>query len=296
MKKQIGCVVLEVVGCNPNGDPHTDHPRVIKDDIGMITDVCLKRRIVRDVLDDHSSEEFKEYCGDRDPDTLWIFESEYRGFLGMKPSASLASALKLFKDDPVKGCQRYIDIRMFGSTMLDEVGDKHEKLRFIRTGAIQIGMAFSLRPIVTETASGVCANPKNGEFMDKGNSMPCNDSIRFVNHGLYCFAYHITPGMARHTGLNDRDVDLFKDLLKHSFEYGRSANRVGISVVRAIHGTHTNTVGSFNELMFRQLATPTIVGDRMMPSTSLADYGFEGMDKISQCGDGEFEELVAAPK
>jgi Cas7 group CRISPR-associated protein Csh2 len=274
--------MFEVANANPNGDPHTDMPRRVIDGCGWISDSCIKRRAVRDFLAEHDTPEFAELVKEHKlkPDNYWIFESEKRGFDGDGPGAAKDKAVALFAKDPAAACARYFDVRLFGTCLLDNKGKKGEKVDFVRSGAVQISPAFSLKPIEVEVHSGVKAYPLDVKFLDAGNSCPLNDSDKFVRHGLYVCHYVITPGIAQKMGLSDIDVKVFVDMLSRTFEYGRSANRVGVSVAALIHAEHNNAIGSFNENGFRAAATPKVKGDPTIPSASLADYEFPTRGQI----------------
>lgn len=38
-------IIIDAKNCNPNGDPMTGQPRISTDGFGIMTDVCIKRKI-----------------------------------------------------------------------------------------------------------------------------------------------------------------------------------------------------------------------------------------------------------
>lgn len=277
MKRATGLLVYEVKGANPNGSPDWDNqPRTLNDGRGVITPVSVKRKI-RDLLADHNSDVFKAICQELDlnPDEFHIFESMHRGFDLDDAVKAARDAIKLSKDDSSAFLKRYWDVRVFGTTLLEENKDKDkENAKYIKTGCVSFSPAFSIAPVQIVEMSITKKAPLREELLvnKQGDMAPM--ALKFVQHGLYCQRFGVNPHVAHYTNTTDKDIEVLKALLKHTFNFSESASRPAgsMNLLHAWWAEHEKPLGSFKESDFFAQLTPTKESDPENPSTKLTDY------------------------
>src|SRR5215469_6502672 len=104
-KKIDFALVFAVKNANPNGDPLSGNmPRITIDDVGELSDVCLKRKI-RDRLQEFGGKIFVQSDDNRNDDYKTL---KARG------EGELKDAMKDAKKLAEKACKTWIDVRAFG--------------------------------------------------------------------------------------------------------------------------------------------------------------------------------------
>ncbi|MHA2279391.1 MAG: type I CRISPR-associated protein Cas7 [Promethearchaeota archaeon] len=285
MNKIMGCIAVWVEMANPNGNIEDGGPRVLTDGHGWISAMCSKRQF-RELLADHSSPVFQEILAQTDipEERLHIFESVEKGFPDLRGKEAVDAALGLSDDDKLA---RYIDMRLFGTTCLEERADKTKKgesTRFLRTGCIQFDELVSLVPIdVVMAGISKKAPLRDTTKSHDGDKNPelwqsdlAPEAIKVVRSGLYFGCFYISPAEAFKTQTTEKDVELFLDLVPHMFNR-KATQRANVQVVFAMTATHNGVLGSFPEHLFRaacrpQLrdpeSIPLILGDYVLPTLS----------------------------
>lgn len=222
---------IDIQDGNPNGDPDAGNmPRIDPETgHGIITDVCLKRK-VRNYVDLVYSDSDK---------TAATSNSNERGYrIYIQESAELNernreayTALKIHQEDrklPKKEeearavtrwmCDNFYDIRTFGAVMSTEVNCGQVQ------GPVQFTFARSQEAIVP---SEICITrmavaKKNDKAVDQGRTM----GRKFiVPYGLYRMEGFISAPLAEKTGFSEDDLDLLWDALANMFEHDHSAAR-----------------------------------------------------------------------
>jgi len=230
--------LFDVTDGNPNGDPDAGNlPRVdAETGQGLVTDVCLKRKVRNYVGLVH---------GEKPPYEIYVKE---RAVLNSQHERAY-EALKL-KPEPKKlpkeqakaaeltlwMCQNFYDIRAFGAVMTTEINCGQVR------GPIQLTTARSIDPIVsTEHAITRCAvtNKKDAESKDREMGRKFT-----VPYGLYRAFGYVSPSLAERTSFDHGDLDLFKQALNMMFENDRSAARGLMRPVRCIAFRHENKLGN----------------------------------------------------
>ena len=276
-------IIIEVSMANPNGNPDWDNaPRTLNsDDRGLITPVCIKRRI-RDVLEDHDSVCFKELMKTHNADSerFHIMESKMRGYTGIPQHEATKKVIQMAEKSVEEFFNRFYDIRLLGCTLLevkdkDENGDdkkkkgkKDDKFRCVNTGCLTVSPAISIAPIEIFEATLTKKAPLRDVDQDIAPA-----AYKCVEHGLYVATLSINPHVAHRTFATQQDVDMLKSVLPHIFQLSAANARPSssISIVHAWWKEHTNSLGSFNEYEFFNSLKPTLKGD-FAPSKSLSDY------------------------
>lgn len=244
-------VLFDVENGNPNGDPDAGNmPRIDPESgLGLVTDVCLKRKIrnyVETVKEGEAG--YQIYIREDVPlnrsdrkacENLGITETDDKKVTeGLK---------KLKKNDPDADlkirdymCQNFFDIRTFGAVMTTFV-KASLNCGQVR-GPVQIGFARSIDPIVSQevTITRVAITTEK-DAEDKKTEMG-RKSI--VPYGLYRAEGYVSANLARKvTGFTEEDLDLLWEAIINMFEHDHSAARGKMAVRELIVFKHSKELG-----------------------------------------------------
>lgn len=226
--------IFDVQDGNPNGDPDAGNlPRVdAETGMGLVTDVCLKRKVRNYV------QAAKSCASGFD-----IFIKEKAVLNNLIDTAHDDSEVKAAKDKTAAArkfmCKNYYDIRTFGAVM--STGKNAGQVR----GPIQLTFARSVDPIsplehsITRMA---VATEKEAEKQSGDNRTMGRKST--VPYGLYVCHGFISANLAKQTGFSQEDLDLFFEALKNMFDLDRSAARGLMSAQRLIVFRHDSELGN----------------------------------------------------
>jgi CRISPR-associated protein Csd2 len=262
---------FDVTDGNPNGDPDAGNlPRVDPEtNQGLVTDVCLKRKVRNFVAETKNSEPgYNIYVRER----AVLNEQHYKAYeaQGLKPESK-----KLPKDEQKAReltrwmCQNFFDIRTFGAVMTTDVNAGQVR------GPIQLTFARSLDPIVSaEFAITRCA-VTNKKDRDSERTMGRKFTVPY---GLYSCHGFLNPTLAEQTGFSNDDLALFKEALGQMFEFDRSAARGLMAPVRCVAFRHEKKTGDARAdqlfAMVRAGLRPE-VGVENRPPRAHSDYRIE---------------------
>ena len=237
-------ILFDVENGNPNGDPDAGNmPRVDPETgYGLITDVCLKRKI-RNFVETAREDEpgFRIYIKDGVP----LNRSDAEAFDHWKIDEKAVKDAKK-KDDKLDEkirdfmCENFFDIRTFGAVMTTFVKN-NLNCGQIR-GPVQLGFARSIDPIVPQEititrvaiATEADAEKKNTEMGRK----------YIVPYALYRCEGYVSANLARKvTGFSEGDLQLLWQAILNMFEYDRSAARGKMAVRELIVFKHDTELG-----------------------------------------------------
>lgn len=235
LKNRIDFVyIFDVQDGNPNGDPDAGNlPRVdAETNMGLVTDVCLKRKVRNYVQVAKSLAEGYD-----------IFIKEKAILNNEIDKAHDDSNVKNAKDKTVAArqymCENYYDIRTFGAVM--STGKNAGQVR----GPIQLTFARSVDPIATSEHSITriaVATPKEAENQ-KGENHTMGRKAT-VPYGLYVCHGFVSANLAKQTGFSEEDLHLFFEALKNMFDQDRSAARGLMSAQKLIVFRHDSELGN----------------------------------------------------
>ena len=229
--------LFDVTDGNPNGDPDAGNlPRVDPETgDGLVTDVCLKRK-VRNFVGTVKEEQ--------PPFEIYVKE---RAVLNLQHDR----AYKALDLDPKKAkqpevekcrtwmCQNFYDVRTFGAVMSTKVNCGQVR------GPVQMAFSRSIDPIVSlEHAITRCAvaTEKEAEKQDGDNRTMGRKFT--VPYGLYRCHGFINPFFAKQTGFSADDLELFWQSLEKMFELDRSASRGQMAPQALIVFEHKDALGN----------------------------------------------------
>ena len=253
--------LFDITDGNPNGDPDAGNlPRIDSETgHGLITDVCLKRKV-------------RNYIG--------ILKGEEPPYeIYVKEKAVLNSqherAYKAIEKTPGKSpdsyarqwmCQNFYDIRTFGAVMSTQINCGQVR------GPVQIAFSRSIDPIVTlEHAITRCAVTTEKEAKAQEGDNRTMGRKFTVPYALYRTHGFVNPYIADESGFSENDLELLWQSFVNMFELDRSAAR-GQMVPRALivfkHETKLGNAPSHK--LFKQITVSR--KDTAMPARNFSDY------------------------
>lgn len=245
---------FDVENGNPNGDPDAGNmPRTdIETGLGLVTDVCIKRKVrnyVELLKDDEAP--YRIYIQNRQ--TLNELDEQALAANGIDTTRGAKDAMKkavaaakknneqLDKDVAHFMCDNFFDIRTFGAVMttFTATGLNCGQIR----GPIQMGFAQSIDPImpseITITREAVTTQE---DAKSKNNTM---GSKWIVPYGLYRMDGYVSAALAQKlTRFGEEDLALFWEALLNMFEFDRAAARGNMSTRKLFVFKHDNALGN----------------------------------------------------
>ena len=237
-------VLFDVENGNPNGDPDAGNmPRIDPETgCGLVTDVCLKRKIrnyVETVKEDESG--YDIYIKDRVP--LNVSDRRAYTHFGVDEK-SIKEAKKQDGQLEVKlrdfMCQNFYDIRTFGAVMttFTKAALNCGQVR----GPVQLGFAKSVDPISTQEMTITRVAITTEADAEKKNTEMGRKYI--VPYGLYRVEGYVSANLARKTtGFSYSDLELLWTAILNMFEHDRSAARGKMAVRELIVFKHESELG-----------------------------------------------------
>ena len=259
---------------NPNGDPDAGNmPRMDPETgIGLVTDVCLKRKVrnyVEASMDGEAG--YRIYIKGGKP--LNTKDAEVFEALGIEAKADTLKKAK--EEDPALDekvrdwmCANFYDIRTFGAVMTTFVKNKLNCGQV--TGPVQLGFSMSIEPVVPQeiTITRVAITTEE-DAEKKGNEM---GRKYIVPYGLYKVYGHISARLAGKTGFTEDDMELFFRALKNMFEDDRSAARGDMAARDLIIFKHASKDGNAPAHQLFDLVKVERTGTSDRPARSYSDY------------------------
>ncbi|HRX14441.1 MAG TPA: type I-C CRISPR-associated protein Cas7/Csd2 [Eubacteriales bacterium] len=230
-------ILFDVENGNPNGDPDAGNmPRVdVESNLGIVTDVCLKRKIRNYVEIVKQGEEKYNILVKNDQALNTKFTAAYK-----------ALDLETGKEGKNKGdvkkaqeymCENYYDVRTFGfvmSTGKDQCG--------IVRGPVQLNFAKSVNPIFPQELTITRQALTTEEDMkDKSNTM---GKKNIVPYGLYRAEGYVSALLANKTGFDDNDLTLLWEAIENMFEHDHSSLRGKLCMRKLVIFKHQSELGN----------------------------------------------------
>lgn len=247
--------VFDVKDGNPNGDPDAGNlPRVdAETGMGLVTDVCLKRKVRNYVqVSKNCAEGFDILIKSKELSGKEIFINEkikntYNELNIDLESAKDLDGKKREKKGKAQGsetdnarvfmCKSYFDVRTFGAVL--STGANAGQVR----GPIQITFARSCDPIVsTEHSITVCA--ARDEEKNFNEQVGIQGRKATIPYGLYVGYGFVSANLAKQTGFSEEDLELFWEALRNMFDVDRSAARGLMSAQKLIVFKHDSELGN----------------------------------------------------
>jgi len=257
-------LLFDVKDGNPNGDPDAGNlPRIDPETgNGLVTDVCLKRKVRNYVA---------LVKGEKPPHEIYVKEKAVLTLQQKKAYEALteeeAEGLSQAEQAKEWMCKNFFDIRTFGAVM----SLKEFNCGQVR-GPVQLGFArsveriFSAEHSITRMAVATEAEAKK----QKGDNRTMGRKFT-IPYGLYEVHGFISAPLARQTGFSEEDLELFWNALMNMFDHDRSAARGEMAARKLIVFKHDTELGNAPaHKLFELVKVEKNCGDK--PPRSFADY------------------------
>jgi CRISPR-associated protein Csd2 len=227
-------ILFDVKDGNPNGDPDAGNlPRIdAETGRGLVTDVCLKRKV-------------RNYVGiakgEVPPYEIYVKEKAILNKQHERAYIGIGAAELLNRDDKKrKGgakvdeartwmCANFFDVRAFGAVMT--LGINCGQVR----GPVQLTFGRSVDPIaLLEHSITRMAVATEAEAAKQGGDNRTMGRKFTVPYALYVAHGFVSPHLAAQTGFSEEDLQLFWEALVNMFDHDRSAARGEMST-RGLH-------------------------------------------------------------
>jgi CRISPR-associated protein Csd2 len=214
--------LFDVIDANPNGDPDAGNlPRLDPETgQGLVTDVCLKRKIRNYVQTTKNDDKHQIFVQQKRPLNPLIAEAcndkglkDYKKGEGKWDTENAKKRpLAEIKTMQQWLCARYYDIRAFGGVL--STGPNAGQIR----GPVQLAFSRSIDRIVTAEHAITRLTDVDKEEGEMGRKFT-------VPYALYRFHGFINPFLAEQTGFSDEDRELLFTALENAFQFDQSAAR-----------------------------------------------------------------------
>ncbi len=281
--------LFDVKDANPNGDPDAGNlPRVDPETgHGLVTDVCLKRKI-RNYVAIKGGEGNRIYF--TDGTVLNRVHEEGWQAVGLGAEKDKKKLPKdVVKAREIVGfmCKNFYDIRTFGAVMSTEVNCGQVR------GPVQISFARSVDPIVSSEHAITRSSVTNEKDLEKERTMGRKFTVPYA---LYRAHGVVNPFLAtdekKGTRFGDKDLELLWEALKNAFEHDQSAARPAGSMAtrKLIVFKHKDALGNAPAHQLFDAVTITRK-DTSKPARAFADYEVK-IDKAKVPASVELIEMV----
>jgi len=214
---------FDALDANPNGDPDAGNlPRVdTETGHGLVTDVCLKRKIRNFVQLTKPESQGQDGPGY----DIYVREKAILNNQHLRAYKNLDLDPKKAKQPEVEKtrdwmCKNFYDIRSFGAVMTTEVNCGQVR------GPVQFSFSRSIDPIVTSEFSVTrCAVTTEKEAEKQSGDNRTMGRKFAVPYALYRTHGFINPFLAAQTGFSDEDRELLFTALENAFQFDQSAAR-----------------------------------------------------------------------
>lgn len=229
---------FDVENGNPNGDPDAGNmPRVDPEtSLGLVTDVCLKRKIRNFVDIAKAGEEGYKILINPDCSLNTKFTDAYKAL-----NIETGKKSKKTNEDTVKAmnfmCANYYDVRTFGAVM--STGD--DPIGIVR-GPVQLNFARSLDPVSAQEVTITRQARTTEERTETGATEIGKKNI--IPYGLYRAEGYVSAMLAQKTGFSDDDLELLWKAIINMFEHDRSAARGKMCLRKLFVFKHSDALGN----------------------------------------------------
>jgi len=262
--------LFDVENGNPNGDPDAGNmPRIDPEtSYGLVTDVCLKRKI----------RNFVEIIkGNQSPFRIYIREKSVLSTTRkdayeavQKNEASVKNIIELGRNWM---CENFFDVRTFGAVM----SVKENNCGQVR-GPVQLNFARSIESIVPMEVSitrMAVETEREAEQREQSGAVQTMGRKHIVPYALYRVEGYISAHLAAQTGFSEKDLELLWDSLAKMFDHDHSAARGKMNARKLIVFKHESMLGNAPAHKLFDLITVKRTTDIAIPARAFFDYKVE---------------------
>ncbi|MFZ0929013.1 MAG: type I-C CRISPR-associated protein Cas7/Csd2 [Syntrophobacteraceae bacterium] len=273
--------LFDVKDANPNGDPDAGNlPRIDPETgEGLVTDVCLKRKIRNYIAIKHKN---------TPPYEIYFTEGAVLNLTHKRAYEHIgekAEPKKLPKDAAkareITGfmCQNFYDIRTFGAVMSTEVNCGQVR------GPVQLSFARSIEPIVSSEHAITRSSVTNEADKEKERTMGRKYTVPYALYRAQGFVNPFLAEQPNGTGFNEKDLELLWEALVNAFQFDQSAARPAGSMAarELIIFRHERALGNVpSHALFERVGIKR--SDDSKPARDYSDYTLELDEKNLPAG------------
>ena len=259
--------LFDVENGNPNGDPDAGNmPRIDPETShGLVTDVCLKRKIRNFVeIVKQNTSPYKIYIREK----TVLSTTRKAAYEAVKEeTGEEKSIIELGRKWM---CTNFFDVRTFGAVM----STKENNCGQVR-GPVQLNFSRSIEPIVPlEVSITRIAVETETEAKQRGESGAIQTMGRkhIVPYALYQAEGYISAHLADQTGFSEEDLKLLWDALINMFDHDHSAARGKMNARKIIVFKHDSQLGNAPAHKLFDLVKVKRITDETRPARGFSDY------------------------
>lgn len=218
---------------NPNGDPDAaNSPRIDPQDMhGLVSDVCLKRKIRNFVL--LKGQNIFVQQGSVLNESIQQAHTDLGHDVDGKKKTATRPQVALARTEM---CKKFYDVRTFGAVM--STGANAGQVR----GPVQLSFSRSIDPILPLDLSITRMAVTEAKDTDAPNQTMGRKNL--IPYGLYRCHGFISANLAQETGFTSADLDLFWEALAMMFDHDRSASRGTMAPQALLVFEHATPLGN----------------------------------------------------
>jgi CRISPR-associated protein Csd2 len=263
--------LFDVENGNPNGDPDAGNmPRIDPEtSYGLVTDVCLKRKIRNFVeIVKRNQSPYEIYIREK----AILIQAHERAHQAVGVEGKGDGKKRKGTGDEVERarawmCANFFDVRTFGAVM--SLGVNCGQVR----GPVQINFARSIDAIVPMEVSitrMAVATEKEAEQQSGDNRTMGRKHI--VPYALYRAEGYVSANLAVQTGFSGEDLKLLWDALINMFDHDHSAARGNMNARKLIVFKHESALGNAPAHKLFELVKVKRSTDEAKPARAFSDY------------------------
>jgi CRISPR-associated protein Csd2 len=263
--------LFDVENGNPNGDPDAGNmPRIDPEtSFGLVTDVCLKRK-VRNFVEMAKNNQSPNEIYIREKAILNQTHERAHKEVGVEEKGDgkkrKGSGVEVEKARAWM-CANFFDVRTFGAVM--STGVNCGQVR----GPVQINFARSIESIVPLEVSitrMAVATEKEAEAQSGDNRTMGRKHI--VPYALYRVEGYISAKLAEQTKFSEDDLNLLWESLANMFDHDHSAARGKMNARKLIVFKHESPLGNAPAHKLFERVIVDRATDKNSPARSYSDY------------------------
>jgi CRISPR-associated protein Csd2 len=257
--------LFDVENGNPNGDPDAGNmPRIDPEtSFGIVTDVCLKRK-VRNYVEVVKKNESPHKIYVREKAVLTTERSGAYQSLSEDEKKEKQTAAELGRRFM---CKNYFDVRAFGAVMSTKENNCGQvrgpvQFNFGRTIESIVPMELSITRMAVETE----AEREKERMMGRKHIVP---------YALYRSEGYVSAHLAEQTGFSQDDIELLWNALGNMFDHDHSAARGKMNARKLIVFKHDNALGNAPAHKLFDLIKVRRKDNEVKPARAFSDYVIE---------------------
>lgn len=262
--------LFDVENGNPNGDPDAGNlPRVDPEtNYGIVTDVCLKRKVrnyVEIVKEGASPHEI--YVREK----AILIHAHERAHKAIGAGDAVDGKRKGTGEEVERArdwmCANFYDVRTFGAVMGLKVNCGQVR------GPVQINFSRSIDPVIPREISitrMAVATERESQSQQGDNRTMGRKNI--IPYGLYRAEGYISAHLASQTGFSEDDLHLLWEALLNMFEHDHSASRGKMAARKLFVFKHSSKLGNTPAHTLFEAIDVRRVNEDAGPPRAFSDY------------------------